>query len=153
MQSRMRTSHLALFAAINAPHKCVHFSRRHSKRGCPIRQPLCIPNHSILAYNHNLIFINQPFHPILDDRIICIGYNFLCVSRIIRDNPIHIQQQQVLDVRFIINRPCIDFFALCMNFTYHIVTDIRMPKFDGLELISRIRQYNKLIPIIIISGY
>ena len=28
-----------------------------------------------------------------------------------------------------------------------------MPKFDGLELISRIRQYNKLIPIIIISGY
>lgn len=34
-----------------------------------------------------------------------------------------------------------------------IVTDIRMPKFDGLELISRIRQYNKLIPIIIISGY
>ena len=26
-----------------------------------------------------------------------------------------------------------------------IVTDIRMPKFDGLELISRIRQYNKLI--------
>ena len=34
-----------------------------------------------------------------------------------------------------------------------VVTDIRMPKFDGLELISRIRKNNGTIPIIIISGY
>lgn len=34
-----------------------------------------------------------------------------------------------------------------------IVTDIRMPKFDGLELISKIRKTNGTIPIIIISGY
>lgn len=34
-----------------------------------------------------------------------------------------------------------------------VVTDIRMPKFDGLELISRIRKNNGSIPIIIISGY
>ena len=34
-----------------------------------------------------------------------------------------------------------------------VVTDIRMPKFDGLELISRIRKDNGTIPIIIISGY
>ncbi len=33
-----------------------------------------------------------------------------------------------------------------------VVTDIRMPKFDGLELISRIRK-TTTIPIIIISGY
>ena len=34
-----------------------------------------------------------------------------------------------------------------------IVTDIRMPKFNGLELISKIRKTNSTIPIIIISGY
>ena len=34
-----------------------------------------------------------------------------------------------------------------------IVTDIRMPKFDGLGLIKEIRKTNYMIPIIIISGY
>lgn len=34
-----------------------------------------------------------------------------------------------------------------------IVTDIRMPRFDGLELISKIREINSSLPIIIISGY
>lgn len=34
-----------------------------------------------------------------------------------------------------------------------IVTDIRMPKFDGLNLIKEIRKTNCMIPIIIISGY
>lgn len=34
-----------------------------------------------------------------------------------------------------------------------IVTDIRMPKFDGFRLIKEIRKTNCMIPIIIISGY
>ena len=34
-----------------------------------------------------------------------------------------------------------------------LITDIRMPKMDGLELIKRVRVYNQKIPIIIISGY
>ena len=34
-----------------------------------------------------------------------------------------------------------------------IITDIEMPKINGLELIENIREKNKEIPIIIISGY
>lgn len=34
-----------------------------------------------------------------------------------------------------------------------IVTDIRMPKFSGLELIAKIRETDTTIPIIIVSGY
>ena len=34
-----------------------------------------------------------------------------------------------------------------------VMTDIRMPVFSGLELIKRIRQLNKDIEFIILSGY
>ncbi len=34
-----------------------------------------------------------------------------------------------------------------------IITDIRMPEIDGLELIARIRERNQEIPIIVLSGY
>lgn len=44
---------------------------------------------------------------------------------------------------YLLNHPEIDL----------IVTDIRMPKFDGLGLIKEIRKTNCMTPIIIISGY
>ncbi len=34
-----------------------------------------------------------------------------------------------------------------------VITDIRMPEMDGLELIARIRETNPDIPIIVLSGY
>ena len=33
-----------------------------------------------------------------------------------------------------------------------IITDLIMPKLDGIELISRIRKFNSDIPIVVISG-
>ena len=50
---------------------------------------LFISNQSVFTFN--LVFIDQPFHPIFNDGIICVGYNFLCIGRIIRDDSIHIQ--------------------------------------------------------------
>lgn len=34
-----------------------------------------------------------------------------------------------------------------------IISDLRMPGLDGLELIKRIRQYNKTVKIILVSGF
>lgn len=34
-----------------------------------------------------------------------------------------------------------------------VVTDIKMPEMHGIELISKIRQQDREIPIIVISGY
>jgi FixJ family two-component response regulator len=34
-----------------------------------------------------------------------------------------------------------------------LITDIRMPEMDGLELITRVRQVAPLMPILVITGY
>lgn len=64
------------------------FSRHHSKKAATSGS-LFISNQSVFTFN--LVFIDQPFHPIFNDGIICVGYNFLCIGRIIRDDSIHIQ--------------------------------------------------------------
>ena len=44
--------------------------------------------------------------------------------------------------------------SLCQKEQFDVlVTDVRMPKMDGVEAIKKIREFDKSIPIIVISAY